>query len=119
MRRIAVVVALALTATLFLDAAALAVASTSTTFTMEDQGSSVLYSGRIDSERASCVRNRVVKVFHKGVLIAETRSDADGFWSVVGPKPPAGDEVTVQVTKKKRRGKVICRGTSKTKTFGG
>ena len=117
MRRTIAVIALALTATLFVETAAVAAASTSTTFNMEDYGSYVTYSGKVSSAKPACEKNRKIQVFHNGVLIAETRTDEDGNWSVNGPVPPDGDSVTVKVKKKKRGGKVICRGTSKTETF--
>lgn len=118
MRRIASVLALVVVASLAFSSVALATGSTKTTFKMEDQGSYVKYSGQVSSNSDKCIGGRIVKVFHKGVKIAETKTNAEGRWSVIGPKPPDGDEVTVKVAKKRNsRGKVICAGDRVTRVF--
>jgi hypothetical protein len=118
MRKPVLLIAVALAASLFFETAALAAAAgTDTTFKMEDNGSSVTYSGRVSSNSDRCIKNRRVKIFHKGVNIANATTDADGKWSVEGPKPPDGDNVTAEVKKKRKNGKTICKSTSVTKTF--
>ena len=115
---VASVIALALVTSLLGGSVALAgAATTSTTFRMNDEGGFVEYKGRVDSPSARCIKNRVIEIFHNGVKIGETRTDEDGRWSVDGPVPPDGDDVTVKVKPKKRRGKTICKGTSRTKAF--
>ena len=117
MRRIAPVLALALVTSLAVGGVALATPSTKTTFAMDDQGPYVEYSGKVTSSSGRCVADRAVKIFHAGVLIAQTTTNANGTWSVIGPKPPDGDNVTVKVKPKKRDGVVLCKGTSVTKAF--
>lgn len=120
MRRTSGVIAIALVGVLLFDSAASALASrTFTTFQMVDHVTHVTYKGKVtaDPDRTACIRNRRVKVIHAGVVIAETTTDADGKWSVIGPRPPNGDDVTVFVQAKKRNGRTICRGRRLTKRF--
>ncbi len=119
MRRIVLVVVATFVASLALEGAALAAPETDTTFRMEDKGNYVEYKGTVTSDpvRQRCIRNRAIRIYHDGILIASTTTDADGKWKVNGPRPPNGDEVTVEVRKKRKRGKTICQGTEVTKTF--
>lgn len=119
MRKIAVVLVLALAAPFALGNVALAEpADTDTTFRMRDEGSFVVYKGRVSSDRDRCERGREVEIYHDGVLIGKTTTDEDGRWNTQGPVPPDGDKVTAKVLPKTNRaGEVVCEGTKNTKTF--
>jgi hypothetical protein len=58
------------------------------------------FSGKIESPKARCEIGRLVNVFHAGVLIATATTDQAGSWTVVGSKPPKGNEVTAVAPKK-------------------
>jgi hypothetical protein len=58
------------------------------------------FSGKIESTRARCEVGRVVTVTHAGVTIATATTDLAGNWTVVGQKPPKGDDVTAFTPKK-------------------
>jgi hypothetical protein len=58
------------------------------------------FSGRIDSPRARCEVGRVVNVTHAGTTIATATTDFAGNWTVVGPHPPKGDDVTAFAPKR-------------------
>jgi hypothetical protein len=120
MRVKGLLVVAALAASLAVASVALAAAArTDTSFKMKDRGDHVEYSGKVTSDppRQTCIAGRKVKIFHRGILIAETRTDSNGSWAVDGPRPPEGDEVTAKVVKKKKGGRTICRGKSVTDVF--
>jgi hypothetical protein len=95
-----------------------AAADTDTTFKMEAQSAtSVKYSGKVTSDDNHCIKGRKVVIIHRGVTIARTETDGDGKWSVIGPRPPKGDNVTAKVKPKRKHGKTICKGTKVTKEF--
>jgi hypothetical protein len=110
----------AIVASLAIASVALAATSTDTTFKMKATDGEVEYSGKVTSHprRARCIEGRKVKIFHRGILIAETETNKDGEWKVDGPRPPVGDNVTAEVTKKGKR-KKACKGTEVTKEFKG
>lgn len=58
------------------------------------------FSGKVESTRTRCEIGRVVNVTHAGVTIATTTTDLAGNWTVVGPRPPKGDDVTAFTPKK-------------------
>jgi hypothetical protein len=58
------------------------------------------FSGKVESTRARCEVGRVVTVTHAGVTIATATTDLAGNWTVVGPRPPKGDDVTAFTPKK-------------------
>jgi hypothetical protein len=58
------------------------------------------FSGRVQSDRAVCRVGRVITITHNGVLIATTVSDVAGNFTVTGPRPPKGDDVTAFMPKK-------------------
>jgi hypothetical protein len=58
------------------------------------------FSGKVTSTRARCEAGRTVTVTHAGVTIATTFTDLAGNWTVVGPRPPKGDDVTAFTPKK-------------------
>jgi hypothetical protein len=97
-----------------------AAATTGTTFKMKDRGDFVEYSGKVTSDpsKTLCISGRRVQVFHQGIQIAETVSDANGNWKVDGPRPPVGDDVGVFIKKVKRHGKTRCKPASVTSPFG-
>jgi hypothetical protein len=78
----------------------------------------VKYSGKIKTtgtpkrKRERCLRNRLVEIYHDGVLIATTNTDADGEFSIDGPEPPSGDKVKVVVTSRTK-----CKAASDTITY--
>jgi hypothetical protein len=98
---------------------ALGAPTSDTTFKMRDLGARVQYSGKVTSDPAKqkCIEDRRVEVFHRGVRIVRTLTDAQGRWKKKGPKPPKGDDVTVVVAEVRRGDKVICEEASVTKPF--
>jgi hypothetical protein len=58
------------------------------------------FSGKVTSTRARCEVGRLVNVMHAGVTIATATTDLAGNWTVVGPRPPKGDDVTAFTPKK-------------------
>jgi hypothetical protein len=70
------------------------------------------FSGRVTSTRDRCEIGRVVNVTHAGVTIATATTDLAGNWTVVGPRPPKGDDVTAftpkKILKKNRRHRHRC-----------
>jgi hypothetical protein len=58
------------------------------------------FSGRVQSDRAACRAGRVINITHNGVLIATTVTDVAGNFTVTGPRPPKGDDVTAFMPKK-------------------
>jgi hypothetical protein len=70
------------------------------------------FSGKVTSTRARCEAGRVVNVTHAGVTIATATTDLAGNWTVVGPRPPKGDDVTAftpkKVLKKSRKHRHRC-----------
>jgi hypothetical protein len=58
------------------------------------------FSGKVTSTRARCEVGRIVNVTHAGVTIATATTDLAGNWTVVGPRPPKGDDVTAFTPKK-------------------
>jgi len=58
------------------------------------------FSGKVTSTRARCEVGRLVNVTHAGVTIAQATTDLAGNWTVVGPRPPKGDDVTAFTPKK-------------------
>lgn len=72
----------------------------------------VKYSGKIDSDKARCFKNRRYEIIHNGVVIVSGRTDDQGKFSKTGPQPPNGDKVTLKILRKKG-----CKRTSETLTF--
>lgn len=70
------------------------------------------FSGRVRSTKPRCESGRLVNVMHNGVTIATATSDVAGNWTVLGPRPPKGDDVTAfmpkKVLKKNRRHRHRC-----------
>jgi hypothetical protein len=63
-------------------------------------GTQDTFSGKVTSSRARCEIGRTVNVTHAGVTIATTTTDLAGNWTVVGPRPPKGADVTAFTPKK-------------------
>jgi hypothetical protein len=70
------------------------------------------FSGKIENQRARCEIGRFITVSHAGVTIATATTDLAGNWTVVGPRPPKGDDVTAftpkKVLKKSRKHRHKC-----------
>jgi hypothetical protein len=70
------------------------------------------FSGKIESRRAACEVGRFVNIIHNGVTIATATTDIAGNYSVNGPRPPKGDDVTAftpkKVLKKNRKHRHRC-----------
>jgi hypothetical protein len=60
------------------------------------------YRGVVRSKRDRCVKGRIVRLFHKGDLIGEGRTDQDGNFKIDGPIAPAGDSVVAKVKENER-----------------
>ena len=58
------------------------------------------FSGKVVSVRARCEAGRTIFISHAGVTIATATSDPAGNWTVTGPRPPKGDDVTAFLPKK-------------------
>jgi hypothetical protein len=58
------------------------------------------FSGKVTSVRAACEAGRSIFISHAGVRIATATSDPAGNWTVTGPRPPKGDDVTAFLPKK-------------------
>ena len=58
------------------------------------------FSGQVTSRRTACEIGRVITVSHAGVTIATATTDFAGNWTVVGPRPPKGADVTAFTPKK-------------------
>jgi hypothetical protein len=65
------------------------------------------FSGKVTSTRMACLSGRTVTITHAGVTIATATTDVAGNYTVTGPRPPKGDDVTAftpkKVLKKNRR----------------
>jgi hypothetical protein len=65
------------------------------------------FSGKVSSTRAACQSGRTVTITHAGVTIATATTDVAGNYTVAGPRPPKGDDVSAftpkKVLKKNRR----------------
>ena len=61
----------------------------------------VVVDGRIsqDPVHIDCGKRRLVKIIHKGVVIAKDRTNKEGLFSAVGPAPPPNDPVTAKLVK--------------------
>jgi hypothetical protein len=70
------------------------------------------FSGKVTSRRAACEVGRTIFVTHAGATIATATTDAAGNWTVTGPRPPKGDDVTAftpkKILKKNRRHRHRC-----------
>jgi hypothetical protein len=58
------------------------------------------FSGKVTSVRAACEVGRPITISHAGVTIATATTDVAGNWTVVGSRPPKGDDVTAFIPKK-------------------
>jgi hypothetical protein len=58
------------------------------------------YSGKVTSTRVRCEVGRFITITHAGVTIATATTDAAGNYTVTGPRPPKGDDVTAFTPKK-------------------
>jgi hypothetical protein len=71
-----------------------------------------MFSGKVTSRRAACTVGRVITITHAGVPIATATSDVAGNWTVTGPRPPKGDDLTAftpkKVLKKNRKHRHRC-----------
>ena len=61
----------------------------------------VLYSGKVASNKARCAKNRKYEIIHNGVVIASGKTDDDGKFTAIGPEPPDGDKVKVKIKSKR------------------
>jgi len=70
------------------------------------------FHGKVTSTRAACEIGRSITITHAGVTIATATTDAAGNWTVTGPRPPKGDDVTAfmpkKILKKNRRHRHRC-----------
>jgi hypothetical protein len=70
------------------------------------------FSGKVTSARAACTVGRTVAITHAAVTIATATTDLAGNYTVIGPRPPKGDDVTAftpkKVLKKNRKHRHRC-----------
>jgi hypothetical protein len=86
-------------------------------FNTSSVGTTTTYSGQVFGDRF-CREGRRVDIYVGGVFAAAVATDANGNFSVIGPKPPPGTEasaVAVKKMKKTKKGKHICRAKTETK----
>ena len=63
----------------------------------------VIANGSISQDplNIGCIKRRLVRIIHRGVVIATGRTNKDGSWQIVGPLPPEGDLVIAKLVPEK------------------